>query len=183
MGKGKKRFRYSIRINSSSLNKFEPTSSELCDDQTGTLVAFEQIHHSFTAHYCETKVLEFLKKEFGWFLELNRNKHVELIFNGKRLDFSSMVSDREDFKLYHAESKTHFSVRFVQWKEHLQEFSKFYFLNSEHQEKFKENSRLNNKGDNFYHSIFVTSDYFDPLSVLGNADGNQPHLDFASKNQ
>ena len=48
------------------------------------------------------------------------------------------------------------------------EFSKFYFINSENEEQYKEATKPNKKSDEFYHSIFVKSQYFDKGDVTEN---------------
>jgi hypothetical protein len=54
-----------------------------------------------------------------------------------------------------------FDVEFILWKEKLNsEYSKYYFIDSARKEVWKENTTLNNKGDSFYHSVFITSSYF-----------------------
>lgn len=40
------------------------------------------------------------------------------------------------------------------------EYSKYYYLDKNNAEMYKEYTTLNNKGDKFYHSIFISSDYF-----------------------
>ena len=52
------------------------------------------------------------------------------------------------------------------------EYSKYYYLNSKDVVLCKENTTLNNKGDNFYHSIFISSDLFDEnFSFESDMDG------------
>jgi len=49
----------------------------------------------------------------------------------------------------------------VQWKNPLHsELSKYYFINKEGKELYKEYTTLNKKSDEFYHSMYIQSDFF-----------------------
>lgn len=51
------------------------------------------------------------------------------------------------------------------WYSKLSEFSKYYFITSNGSELGKENTTLNNKGDKFYHSVYIQSNLFDDFSI------------------
>ena len=59
-----------------------------------------------------------------------------------------------------------FRRKIVGWQEAYmdklnKEYSKYYFLDSSNTIKHKENTTLNNKGDNFFHSVVVKTELFD----------------------
>lgn len=56
--------------------------------------------------------------------------------------------------------------------EHIHEYSRYYFIDSKNKEVFKQASSLNNKGDAFYHSLYIKSKLFDSFDFQ-NIDENQ----------
>src|SRR6202012_1045906 len=104
----------------------------------------------------------FLKAEFAWYLELNKSRPCKLLINNIPLEYEDIIGDQEYFNLEHEQSNTVFSINYIRWREkNNKEYSRFYYLGSDHKEKYKEYTLLNNKGDHFYHSVFITSKYFD----------------------
>lgn len=52
-------------------------------------------------------------------------------------------------------------MKYVRWEERMNlEYSKYYFLDQLGNEKHKINTRFNNKGDTFYHSLYIESQIF-----------------------
>ena len=57
-----------------------------------------------------------------------------------------------------------FDIKLITWKEKTgKENSKYYFIDSNFIEKFKCLTKFNKKGDNFRHSLYIKSEYFDDL--------------------
>ena len=66
----------------------------------------------------------------------------------------------DSFQLSVPDSDTVFKIRYVQWKEGLhRELSKYYFL-CHGQEIYKDYTMLNKKSDEYYHSVYIESDFF-----------------------
>jgi hypothetical protein len=123
----------------------------------GTTVSFMNVNIS--RNYFESNVIPYLKKEFAWFLELNVNAQKKLYINQEVIDYSSFICERDSCEFV-IEDQT-FSGRYIQWNDSLnKEYSKMYMINSNGVEVFKDFTTLNRKGDHFYHSIFITSDFF-----------------------
>ena len=63
------------------------------------------------------------------------------------------------------------------WNELLNnEFSRYYYIDANDEEKFKETTKLNNQSDKFFHSIYIRSAYFNDLkrpSRTNNVDDAQ----------
>lgn len=60
-----------------------------------------------------------------------------------------------------------------------EEYSKYYYIDGENNVRHKENTTLNNKGDNFYHSVFIKSSLFNKEIFNFNSsleDGNLINL-------
>lgn len=153
-----KKYKYSIQIERDGLNDFIATEPAEVERSTelGTEVKFFQINEEFRFDAMK----HFLNIEFCWFLELMKNNSFELLVNGEPINYSEILEDRDarNYKYGNME----FDVIFCRWSQKLNgEYSKYYYLDGSNKEKFKENTTLNNKGDNFYHSVYITSSLFD----------------------
>ena len=170
-------YQYSIEISESGLDDYSTSEpKEVTDCETGTVVEFVNIKETILC----SDIIEFLKIDFSWFLELNRYRGIELKINGLNLDYSSILMEREERKYTYGEEN--FAVTFCRWGRRLhQEYSKYYYLNAEGIEVYKENTTLNNKGDNFYHSLFIKSAIFNNFS-FDKAYG-QIRMDIVGKNR
>ena len=126
----------------------------------------------------DTTVLPFLVTEFCWFLELNRERGYQILINGEPLDYSANIAYRDDtLEWVYDRSGSRFTGRFVQWVSPLhKELSKYYFLNSKAVEVYKDFTTLNKKGDEFYHSVYIQSDFFDHFNGGTEAPENQTLL-------
>lgn len=164
---------YSIRIDATQLNTF--TLSKKSSNQkisSGTVVKFANIY-PITEEFLKREVIPFLKMEFCWYLELNIERGFKIKINGTCLDYSSNVLEREENKeIVYKLNNTVFQFKYIQWSDSLhKELSKYYFLNSKKNEVYKDYTTLNKKGDQFYHSIYIESSFFD------NFDFNSDELD------
>ncbi|MDV2481939.1 hypothetical protein F8E02_07930 [Methanoculleus sp. Wushi-C6] len=164
---GEKTYSYSIEILGNKLELFSglDENPEESNKQPSTVVTFsdfkEYNHNKYGKNVGETELLEYLKREFCWFLELNKYKGYKLIINGVKLDYSPLIGDEENFTLTGKRQGEMFSIRYVRWKIPLnQEYSKYYYLDHNCNELHKEYTTLNKKGDRFYHSVFIASKYF-----------------------
>lgn len=150
-----------IRIGVSSLNNYQ---SALLDtpgsDKAGTKVRFSNL--KIAEENLQQEIIPFLKAEFCWFLELNKKKKCTILINGKKLNYSDNIQDYEsNIVLKYKDSRTEFKVKFVQWKESLhKELSKVYYLNEKGNEVYKEYTTLNKKADEYYHSVYIESEFF-----------------------
>ncbi|HBI34208.1 MAG TPA: hypothetical protein DEA43_04695 [Candidatus Moranbacteria bacterium] len=154
---------YEIYANAENINLYTGVNATPHStlEQTGTVVTFSGIH-ALTAHQLEEKFQEYILKEFAWFLALNRNRDFKIILNGTPIDFKNIIADSEQLELIHPESNTVFFLYYVRWDQRLNnEPSRYYYLNSEHKECWKEPTAIKNKGEQFYHSFFIESAYFD----------------------
>ncbi|GBF72175.1 hypothetical protein PA598K_00412 [Paenibacillus sp. 598K] len=166
---------YTIRIASDTLDTYEATEPTATEAQTGTEVIFEHLHRELEpedlAHY--------LSREFGWFLELHAASGFELLLNGEPLDYSRLVAERVRMELEHEPSRTRFHVTFIRWQERInQEYSRLYFLDSARQERHKQPTTFNNKGDAFYHSVYIRSKLFDHFDFMSQDQYGQQELSF-----
>jgi len=149
-----------IHISTGGLNSYNHdfTQAPSADGETGTTVAFRNLRIS--EQDVEEVVLPFLINEFCWFMELNKSKNYSIIVNGEALDFSSNVKTLEEFTLFYPDTAVTFRIKYVHWKENLhKELSKYYFL-AGGEEIYKDYTTLNKKSDDYFHSIYIDSDFF-----------------------
>jgi len=177
-----KRYKYEIEVFLDELETYHTSELSETTEETGTTVTFTGIQ-DITAYAFQTEISDYLIKEFGWFLELNKEKSCSLEIDGVDLDYSPLIGDKQSFEL--DVDSQNFHVRYVRWQEFIGEYSRYYFIDSEGVEKFKKTTTLNNKGDHYYHSVFITSSFFGGFGgsyVRPDADENQEQL-FASDEQ
>lgn len=166
-----------IKISVDGLNTFQPTIFEApIQNQPGTEVSFSNI--TISKEEFENSIIPFLICEFCWFLELNKAKNYSILLNGEALDFTQNIIDfQKDIEILYEPTNTSFNVKYIQWKEALhKEFSKYYFLNENELEVYKDFTTLNKKGDEFFHSVYVSSNFFNDFDFNSNEDEIQSKL-------
>ncbi|MHB9142273.1 MAG: ATP-binding protein [Paludibacter sp.] len=166
-------FSGSIEIEADRLNKYQHSlPKKSLARKTGTEVSFDGI--SISQEELENSIIPFLICEFCWFLELNKSKNFQIIINGTPLDYKqNITSDDPTIDIIYKDSNTLFRIKYIQWKESLhKEFSKYYFLSNEG-EVYKDYTTLNNKGDEFYHSVYIQSSFFDDFNFKSSEEDGQ----------
>lgn len=171
-----------IRIGVTALNSYQARQLEQpLKDSTGTRVVFSNL--KISSDQLEQEIIPFLKSEFCWFLELNKAKGFQILINGTVLDYSDLIQDyEEDLILNYQESNTVFHLKFVQWNasQH-KELSKAYFMNENAEEFHKEYTTLNKKADEYFHSVYVKSEFFNDFDFSGTEFDTQANLYSRSK--
>lgn len=166
---GPQNFKYHIEISADKLENFSGLEAipKKTEDLQGTTVEFSNFKRQKKSPQSKKKIpspekqmLNFIKSEFCWYLELTKPMGYKLLINGEELDYSDLLADEDNFVISRNDSRTTFDIRYIQWSESLREYSKFYYLNNKHEEQYKENTTLNNQSDKFDHSVFISSDYF-----------------------
>lgn len=165
-----------IEINSNSLNSYKPEIiAKQSNNPTGTKVRFSNIEIS--SEYIESIVVPYLISEFCWFIELNATKEFKIFVNGQALNFSQNIIDSQSQSFIYEKSNTVFNIKYIQWETSLhKELSKNYFLNSQGNEVYKDFTTLNKKGDDFFHSVYIESNFFDNFNFKSSENDNQTLL-------
>ncbi len=177
---GKKIRSYSINIDANTLENYQVVS-EVRDaakgEKTGTTVIFTGIRDVTTDYILET-LRTYLQIEFGWFLELFKDKGFALYVNNKKLEYEEIIGERDKTKITHEQSGAEFDLTFIRWNKPLKnEYSRYYLIDAlQGEEKWKATTKLNNKGDEFYHSVYVRSSYFDTFIFHPEQSEDQPTL-------
>lgn len=171
-----------IMIGVSALNNYQANLLDMpLSEKTGTRVLFSNI--KILEENMEQEIIPFLKAEFCWFLELNKKRNYSIVINGVPLDYSDNIQYYEEGILLKDEStQTLFKLKFVQWKESLhKELSKVYYINERGEEKFKEYTTLNKKADEYFHSVYIESEFFTDFDFSGTEFDTQVKLYNRSK--
>lgn len=167
----------SIQISTNGLNAYQtealPSNNRTA---TGTEVSFQ--HISISKEEMESVILPFLVSEFCWFLELRKEKSYRIFVNGIALDHSENIeAAEEDLEFFYEKTDTLFRIKFIQWKKPLnKELSKYYFLNESGEEVYKDYTTLNKKCDEFYHSVFIQSSFFNDFDFKSTEDQAQADI-------
>lgn len=152
---------YSITINTSDLSKYTVTDDEAVDSSTfstGTEVYFDNIEKLLSTNFSETPFIDFICQQFAWFLCLNEAKQCTIEINGEPIDYKSIIDTQEDTS--RTINDTHFDIKYIRWNRRISDKFYFYMMNSNLHENFKVLTRFNNNNINFFHSIYITSSYF-----------------------
>ena len=171
-----------IQIGVSALNNYQAHLLEIpLSSKSGTRVLFSNL--KISDDYLVQEIIPYLKAEFCWFLELNKKRGFTILINGEPLDYTdNILHYEEDIEMKYEDNNTSFKLKFVQWKESLQrELSKAYFINEKGEEMHKEYTTLNKKADEYFHSIYIESEFFTDFDFNGSEFDAQVRLYNRSK--
>lgn len=166
-------YEYKINISHSNLAHTVFSNPKKTNKKTGTTVKFTfttlNLSNTCTSLICDDKenklkdLMINLSLEFAWVIEL---LNINLKINGKKLDYSNIIDEkRDDISIAIEDQK--FQIKFIKWSVPLKDqFSRYYFIDTENNEVYTNTTTLNNKGDEFYHSIYIKSEYFDTYDFL-----------------
>lgn len=158
--KGGKKYQYYIDMNKDSLNEYDDNGGKEpveTSASVGTKVTFTQL-----ITLSKDEIIDEIKNEFFWFIELNKSNQYEIWVDDELISYEDIVMNRIELDMKQFKLEHEYDVTFVQWNRSLgQEYSKFYFIDSNDKERYKEATRLNKKSDEFYHSIYIKSSFFD----------------------
>jgi len=171
-----------IQIGVSALNNYQAHLLEIpLNSKSGTRVLFSNL--KISDDYLVQEIIPYLKSEFCWFLELNKKRGFTILINGEALDYTDNILHYEEhIEMKYEDSNTLFKLKFVQWKESLhRELSKAYFINEKGEEMHKEYTTLNKKADEYFHSVYIESEFFTDFDFNGSEFDTQVRLYNRSK--
>lgn len=156
------------------VNCTEPQESET--KKTGTKVEFENIF-LLTAENMAFNILEpVLLKEFAWFLYLYKGRKLEILINGRSIEYEKYINTEYSEKTITTIDKNRFEVTLIVWAESIKEKFCCYFFDSMDEMKKKETTTFNRNAVEFNHSVFVKSDFFDEKELDAEMDSDQTSL-------
>lgn len=164
-------YEYSIDVDARDLRSYvsgELMKSEFSDTQTE--VVFTSIcANELSDAWIESVLKPYLRADFAWFLKLHPDYRIYV--GGEILDCSSVIADSEEFPLpisIDDGDDELFHCYYFQWAiKPEEEYSRFYYLNSDGELKHQDTTLFNNKGDEFWHSVLVKSTFFNSFSYTG----------------
>lgn len=167
---------YSIDIDTTDLKNYVP--GEVIDShftETQTEVVFTDIcAEELSDAWIEAVLKPYLRADFAWFLKLHPNFRIYV--NNEVLDCSSVIADSEEFSLPvsidDGDDELFHCYYFLWSVKPEEEYSRFYFMNADGKLKYQETTLLNNKGDEFWHSILVRSTFFNSFVYTGEEGQN-----------
>lgn len=137
----------------------EPQLSE--QNETGTEVKFFNIN-TLTAENMGFGAIEpTLLKEFAWFLYLYKYKNVEIVVNGKKIDYEKYINTTLSEKNIIIIDGYSFEIDLIVWQESISEIFCCYYFDEKNVLKGNRTTTFNHNTINFNHSVFVKSAFFD----------------------
>lgn len=159
---------YAIAIKSGSKDRFEFTDKRVSQiAQTGTEVRFDDLFGVTAYSFSSPEFIDFLGREFGWFLFLNKDRSFQIRINGDPLRYNNLIAQHDVLLIpvTEDEKETVFKATFIRWVHKIGDKFYFYFLDSKQKEVFKELTSFNNNAIGFYHSVYVESSFFNSFYV------------------
>ncbi|WP_316797380.1 ATP-binding protein [Pedobacter agri] len=155
---------YDVSINAGNKDFYtDENITSAAHKGTGTSLKLVNLFGVTAYSFSSKAFINHLKSEFGWFLLLNSKHDFQLCINGDRIQYEDLLVDHEIFEREIVDASTSrfkFTVTFVRWNEKIGDKFYYYFLNSDKKEVFKQLTSFNNNAINFYHSVYIESDYF-----------------------
>ena len=146
----------------------ETADRQITDSPTGTSVKF--INVSLSSDHLESDdFIDYLKREFAVFLQINKSFGKNIYINNERLDYESIIGDYKthDIEVEIDSEKYTFRISFIRWNEKIKENYIAYFLDEDMYERYERTTSLNKKDTGFHHSVCVVSDYFNNFEPSG----------------
>ncbi|WP_429120074.1 ATP-binding protein [Aeromonas veronii] len=167
---------YSIYVDEANIDRY--TKTAVCDSlckTTGTTVSFFNIF-GIDEHYIINELTKYLQREFSFFLQINKCFGYEIKINDNPIDHSSLIKDYDELTTT-LDGHT-FNIEFVRWNQKLNNHSSRYYCSDiKGIFKYSNTTSFNNKGDSFYHSVFISSSYFETFVPCEKGDDEVQHPD------
>lgn len=183
---GDKLKRYTIKTDSSDRSQFDTTEPEVAADieQTGTTVTFPLVDANVVDQLSFGEMKQKLLEEFAWYLFLNKDRGVSLEYMGIPLDISDYICTDISKSCSHKIGSYVFSIDVVVWKNNVSNSSKIYYRTEKGEIAATENTSFNKNTVNFYHAVFVSSQYFVPDMFLpAEYDNDQLEIETPSQKE
>lgn len=174
---------YDIAIKSNRKNEYDEDNLHVSRKRaTGTDLVLTDLHGDISAYSFSMEALQdFLAKEFGWFLLLNRKHRFAIKINNVPVSYDYLIEENEsrELRISHREKEESFTLTYIRWKENIGDKYYYYFLNKERKEAAKLLSSHNNNAVSFHHSLYIESSFFDDFRL----DEGETNTTLFGKNQ
>ena len=164
-----KQYEYSINIASESLRRYESSEPVEVSKNTGTEVVLQNVNIKKESKNFINDVKKYLIADFSWFLALNPSKHIYI--DGDELSIAGYIGEHEQWEISINEKV--FKADYFRWNGKLnEEYSKFYYLSLSSNLVHEETTKLNKKGDNFWHTVIVKDSFYDDVILENFENGS-----------
>lgn len=145
---------------------------------TGTVVEFPLSDGATTDNLSYRSIYQKLFQEFSWFLYLNKSKNFTLKYEGIKLDYSQYIDEELSVNTEMEVEGEKFSVSLIVWKKSIDNSSKIYYLSDTGEIHAARNTGFNKNTVEFYHNVFVSSNYITAQSTMFLQDGDTSQYTF-----
>ena len=164
-----KQYEYSINIASESLRRYESSEPVEVSKNTGTEVVLQNVNIKKESKNFINDVKKYLIADFSWFLALNPSKHI--FIDGDELSIAGYIGEHEQWEI--SINDKVFKADYFRWNGKLnEEYSKFYYLSLSSNLVHEETTKLNKKGDNFWHTVIVKDSFYDDVILENFENGS-----------
>ena len=181
-----KLMQYTISTNSANRSQFDTTEPVDVFDatETGTTVTFP-LEDSNTVDLLSFGAMkQKLLEEFAWYLFLNKDKGYVLEYTGIPLDISEYIRTDLSRNCPCKIGDHDFSIDVVVWNSSVSNSSKIYYRTEKGEIAATQNTSFNKNTVNFYHAVFVSSNYFVPdMFIPAEDDGGQAEIEAFSQTE
>jgi len=145
---------------------------------TGTVVEFPLSDGATTDNLSFRSIQQKLLQEFSWFLYLNKSKNFTLKYEGIVLDYSQYIDEELSSNIEMEVEGENFSVSLIVWKKSIDNSSKIYYLSDTGEIHAAKNTGFNKNTVEFYHNVFVSSNYITAQSTIFLQDSDTTQYTF-----
>ena len=113
-----------------------------------------------------------LLQEFSWFLYLNKKKNFSLKYEGNLLDYNQYIDSDLSLEETITIDGISFNVNLILWNQKIDNSSKIYYLSDSGEIYAAQNTGYNKNTVEFYHNVFIVSDYINAQNTAFLQDGD-----------
>lgn len=162
---------YQIKLTAS--NKVNVAVSDIGHPQvahTGTSVSIPISEEKVISELRWEQIHKKLLEEFAWYLYLNKDKQITITYCGNVIDYAEYLntelSRNQSFEI----EGNNFSISIVVWRSRIDNSSKIYYMTPDGYLVQAINTSFNKNAAEFYHGVFVKSDYFKEVPIIIDTD-------------
>lgn len=167
--KGDNLLEYDIVITKAKKEEYEDLNKVVSKaSHTGTDVILDDLFGVTGYSFENDEFKEYLAKEFGWFLFLNKNVGYSLEINGVPIEYEHLIAenDKKTLEINDSDGQKHtFLITYLRWVDNIGDKYYYYFLNQEKREVSKKLTSYNNNAIDFHHSVFIESSFFNSFDL------------------
>lgn len=158
---------YALSISLNERDTFSTTdviNASISD--TGTTVEMSVVSSSEISKLSAENMKQKLLQEFSWFLHLHKSKKIKIVYMGIELDYNEHIDTELSSDSTITISDNTFNLNVIVWNQKIDNTAKTYFLRPSGELCYAENTGYNKNKIDFYHSVFVTSDFITNHTIL-----------------